>query len=48
MSETPKFRVEWAEVARADLYAIIEYIAERDVNAAQPAKMSNLTPPLRQ
>jgi len=35
MGETPKFQVEWAEVARTDLYAIIEYIAERDVNAAR-------------
>jgi hypothetical protein len=32
MSETPEFRVEWAEVAQADLHSTIEHIAERDVN----------------
>jgi len=34
MGRRPKFRVEWAATARADLDAIVEYVAQRDILAA--------------
>lgn len=35
MARPGRFRVQWAETARADLQSIVEYIAEDDIHAAR-------------